>query len=350
MKDDVSLRDCLPEYRESALVPGDIQSAAELLADKHEQFVISENLQGGTSGTEINVKKKRRIDAVVLALDALRKWQSCYGKFSVPSVLVESLCKAELVDVAMKLFGYSIPAQEVVASGANEAANAIDSRALDGLVTEAQYIDMIDHMSFMFAPNWRPFGRALKMDDRRLDHYERVIPSGTEIVHKIVREWYRQHGVHCTLTRLVDACERVQPDCRVELLSKLPKIVAGFTSLEPLVLAEEVMEERVCCLAIEIVSSNACGRDKWRSLARRLGVYNTEEYEDRYSLLSDVLYEILIDWMKRAGRDATLGRLLDACQAVYVRGVVEYELKIALDSKIRGCGKKTCRLCNSPRV
>ena len=37
----------------------------------------------------------------------------------------------------------------------------------------------------------------------------------------------------------------------------------------------------------------------WNSLARRVSFYHTDDYERRCELVSDMLYDILVDWRKR---------------------------------------------------
>ena len=333
---------------EYCLLPDDLRfrKAAELMSDKYRHFVISEKLQElcispqQTSNTTTD-------SASILALDALWKWQELYGPFAFPCVLVEALCKASLVDIAVQLFGYSIPCREAVSGGIREAAIDTEGRALGGLVTRSEYSDVLDHLSSVFASNWRSLGRSLDITSERLSHYGQGLLchaySTRDIVYEIVLEWYRRYGVRCTLAALLDKCERLQPNCRVELVSLIPKNTLDLRPPEPLVLTEEVLDGTACSLCFVIVSMTANQTVNWRGLARRLGMH-TKEYEGRYPLVSDILYDILEDWMRRE-ESATVRRLLDACGAVDVRGAVEHELKKALDSKTGLCGKRSCRLC-----
>ena len=257
------------------------------------------------------------------------------------------MCDADLVDVAVQLFGYSIPRQEVVSRENHEGAVAVNVRALDGLVTRAEYIDVLDHLAIVFESSWRSLGRSLDFTSERPCHYERQLLCNNysirDIVHEMVLEWYRRYGVHCTLATLLDKCERLQPNCRVELVSRLPKDIADFSPPEAIVLSGVVLDGTACSLCFVIVSMTANQTDNWRGLARRLGMH-TKDYESRYPLVSDILYDILEDWMKRE-ESATVRCLLDACGAVHVRGAVEHKLKKALDSKTGLCGERSCRLC-----
>ena len=340
---------CLPEKMECRLLPDDLRKAAKLMGAKYKQFAISEDLQESTITPQQQTPNTTTGSSSVSALETLRKWQLCYEPFAVPCVLVESLCNADLVDVAVQLFGYSIPRQEVVSRENHEGAVAVNVRALDGLVTRAEYIDVLDHLSSVFESSWLSLGRSLDITSERMAHYERQLLCNNysirDIVHEMVLEWYRRDGIHCTLAALLDKCERVQPDCRVELVSRIPRNIPGFSPPEPLVLPEEVLDGTACPLAFEAVSRTVSQTKNWRSLARRLSVYHTEEYERRCELVSDMLYDILVDWRKRDAPTATLGRLLDACGAVHVRGAVEHELKKALDSNTGLCGTRSCRLC-----
>ena len=343
VKADSTLSVCLPEKKECRLVVDDLRKAAKLMGAKHRHFVISEDLEESVITSQQQMSDTTADDAYISALDALKKWQHCYGPFAFPCVLVESLCKANLVDIAVQLFGYAIPRQEAVSRASHEASIAVDARALDGLVTRAEYMDVLDHLSSVFASSWRSLGRSLGIRSERLDHYERFLCNNRDIVHEMVLEWYRRDGVVCTLAALLDKCERLQPNCRVELVSLIPENSSDFRPPEPLVLTEEVLDGTACSLCFVIVSMTANQTVNWRGLARRLGMH-TKDYEGRYPLVSDILYDILEDWMRRE-ESATVRCLLDACGAVDVRGAVEHELKKALDSKTGLCGERSCRLC-----
>ena len=315
------------------------------MRDKYKHFVISEKLQEPYISPQQQQSSTTADGASDSAAEALWKWQQCYGPFAVPCVLVESLCKANLDDIAVQMFGYSvdIPGQRVVSPGRHGAATAFDARALGGLVTRTEYTDVLDHLAIVFASSWRSLGRSLDITNERLDHYERFLCNNRDIVHEMVLEWYRRDGVDCTLAALLDKCERLQPNCRVELVSLIPKNTPHLRPPEPLVLTERVLDGTACPLCYVIVSMTANQTGNWRGLARRLGM-RTKDYEGRYSLVSDILYDILEDWGRRE-EWATVRCLLDACGAVHVRGAVEHELKKALDSKTGLCGEHLCRLC-----
>ena len=339
VKAEFPLSACLPEKMECRLLPDDLRKAAKLMGAKCKQFVNSEELKESIAPPQ----QLFSTTADGTSVSALKKWQHCYGPFAVPCVLVESLCDADLVDIAVQMFGYSIPRQEVVSRESHEGAVAVNVRALDGLVTRAEYMDVLDHLSSVFASSWRSLGRSLGIRSERLDHYERFLCNNRDIVHEMVLEWYRRDGVVCTLAALLDKCERLQPNCRVELVSLIPKNTPDFRPPEPLVLMEEVLDGTACSLCFVIVSMTANQTVNWCGLARRLGMH-TKNYEGRYPLVSDILYDILEDWMRRE-ESATVRCLLDACGAVDVRGAVEHELKKALDSKTGLCGERSCRLC-----
>ena len=347
VKADLPLSACLPETMDCCLLPDDLRKAARLMGVNYKQFVISENLQESAI-TQPHEKLSATTESTsILALEALRKWQRCYGPFAVPCVLVESLCNAELADIAVQLFGYSIPLQEVAYHGSHEAAVTVDARALSGLVTRKQYIDVLDHLASVFESSWRTLGRSLEITNERLCHYGQGLLSSRysiqDIVHEMVLEWYRRFGVDCTLAALLDKCERLQPNCRAELVSRIPKDIPNFPPLERLDLTGQVLEITACPLAFDVVSRTVSQTENWRALARRLDIYHTKDYESRYPLISDVVYDILEDWMRGNPRNATVRRLLDACDAVRVRGAVEHELKT---SKIGLCSKPSCALCH----
>ena len=271
---------CLPEEMNCLLLPDDLSKVAKLTTPiRYKYFVVSEDLQECAITQQQQMSSTTADDAYFSALDSLRKWQRCYGSFAFPCVLVESLCKAKLDDVAVKVFGFSIPRQKAVFRGTDQAAVAVDVRVLNGLVTCKEYIDVLNHLSVVFASTWKSLGRSLDIPNERLDHYQRELYCNSytirDIVHEMVREWYRRYGVHCTLAALLDKCGQFLPSCRNELVSRIPRDVPGFTPPEPLVLAEEVLEGTACSLAFEKVSSTANQTENWRGLARRLGVYNT---------------------------------------------------------------------------
>ena len=71
------------------------------------------------------------------------------------------------------------------------------------------------------------------------------------------------------------------------------------------------MEQYACSLCFVIVSMTANQTDTWRCLARRLGMH-TKDYKGRYPLVSDILYDILENWMRRE-ESATVRRTSPRC-------------------------------------
>jgi Leucine-rich repeat (LRR) protein/GTPase SAR1 family protein len=334
------LSECLLEQMECRLSAEDLCKAANLMRDKYKDFVGYEKLQESCVSPAQLPPPTFGDGTYDSAPEALRKWKQCYGPFAVPCVLVESLCNANLDDIAFQLFGYTIPREKVVSQGGRLACEA---STLNGLVTRKEYIDVLDHIAVVFESSWLSLARSLSMTRERTGHYERLLSSSysiRDIIHKMILEWYARDGFRCTLAALIEKCERVHPHCRVELVSRIPRNTPSFSLQEPLALSEQALDGTACSLCFAIVSSQT---DDWRGLARRLGM-SVKDYENRYPLVSDILYDILEDWMRRE-ETATVRLLLEACGAVDVRGVVEDKLKKALESKTGLCGTHSCRLC-----
>jgi GTPase SAR1 family protein len=343
------LSECLPEKLEQCLSSEDLANAAMVMSEKekYKEFIEYEELKEASLS-----RQQRPPEDSASAPKALRTWQQCYGPFAYPCVLVESLCNANLGDIAVRLFGYTIPRRQDACLGRPVAATAYDARVLNGLVTRKEYIDVVDHLAIVFESGWWELGvRALDIPRPSMTHYRRQLETNNysigRVLDEMVREWYRRDGFLCTLAALLDKCERVKPNCRAELVSRIPKNTPLFSPPERLDLSPRALNGTPCTLCFDKVSMTASETDNWHRLARRLGIRNTREYESRYSV-SDSLYEILEAWTDR-DVSATVQQLLDACNEIHVRGAVEWELKEALDSKTGLCHNNSCKLCHGDK-
>lgn len=283
--------------------------------------------------------------SVIVARQTFTIWTQCYGRFAVPSVLIDALCRAEMRDTAVEVFGPLMVAIVTETVERRAQATALNERCVRGPLICPEYRDCVNRLCSLLASHWRDLGEDLNMEDSRLAYYEKAIGSELKRVRTIVYEFYYQHGVQASLWKLVEAAERVVSGCKEEIVPLLPTEPPALTAIQPLALSDVVLASPVCDMAIDMTCKNACYENKWRGLVRHLGIRRVKQYEGRFPLISDIVYDILDEWKSEKGRDATNGQLLGACEAVYVRGVVEHELQIALEAG-RRCVEETCLLCH----